>query len=65
MENQQLIYIYHIFHKNNDIKENYIGQTQFFEKRKYSHSIASKNSDIKLYKVIREHGGWNNWDDNS
>lgn len=60
--NLELVIIYQITCKNPSVKENYIGQTVSFEKRKYSHSRDSKISELKIYKTIRKHGGWDNWD---
>jgi hypothetical protein len=58
----QQIFIYQIVCKDNSIKENYIGKTISFEQRKCAHCVLSKKSDSKIYKTIRKHGGWNNWD---
>ena len=56
-----LIYIYYITCKDINIKDNYIGQTINFENRKYAHETSSKNSELKIYKKIRDHGGWEKW----
>ncbi len=61
IKNRTLIYIYQITCKDPDVKELYIGQTETFEKRKYVHSKDSEKSNLKIYKIIRKHGGWNNW----
>jgi len=58
----QQIFIYQIVCKDNSIKENYIGKTISFEQRKCAHCVLSKKSDSKIYKTIRKHGGWDNWD---
>ena len=42
-------------------KEKSMAQKFFFEKRKKEHCYASKHSELKLYKRIRENGGWDNW----
>jgi len=42
----------------------YIGSTTDFIKRKYAHKSSCKNSEFKLYKTIRENGGWDNWNMN-
>ena len=55
------IYIYQIVCNEPNINENYIGQTECFERRKKEHCHNSKHSDLKLYKTIRENGGWDNW----
>ena len=62
LENKTLIYIYQITCKDPNIKENYIGQTECFEKRKYAHERDSKVSDFKIYQTIRKYGGWDNWE---
>lgn len=61
LQNKKLIYIYQITCKDPNVKENYIGQTECFEKRKYTHHRSSKISDLKLYQIIRKYGGWDNW----
>ena len=62
LENKTLIYIYQITCKDPNIKENYIGQTECFEKRKYAHERYTKVSDLKIYQTIRKYGGWDNWE---
>lgn len=59
--NDKTIYIYQISCNEPNINENYIGQTDCFERRKKEHCHNSKHSDLKLYKMIRENGGWDNW----
>ena len=56
--------IYKIICKDKSITDLYIGHTTNFIQRKYSHkqSSASKLANNKLYNVIREHGGWDNWE---
>ena len=61
IDDKMLIFIYQITCKDPNINENYIGQTECFEKRKYSHSRDSQTSGLKIYKTIREYGGWDNW----
>ena len=39
----------------------YIGSTVNFNHRIYQHRYNSKHSDIKLYKNIRENGGFENY----
>ena len=58
--------IYKIFCKDENINDLYIGHTTNFAQRKSCHKTACENSknslyDIKLYKIIRENGGWDNW----
>jgi hypothetical protein len=57
---------YKIQCKNPDVKELYIGHTTNFVQRKYAHKRSctvetSSNYNCKVYNVIRENGGWNNW----
>ncbi len=56
--------IYKIYCKDETIKDLYVGHTTNFQQRKYSHKISCNNNktDIKIYNVIRENGGWENWD---
>lgn len=54
-------YFYKIVCKDPDIKKCYIGKTKDLKSRIASHKCKSVTSDIKLYQMIREHGGWNNW----
>ena len=59
----------YIFYKivNDDLPEYiYIGSTGCFIKRKISHKEAcnnlnSRHHHLKLYKTIRENGGWDQW----
>uniref|UniRef100_A0A6C0E1V1 C2H2-type domain-containing protein n=1 Tax=viral metagenome TaxID=1070528 RepID=A0A6C0E1V1_9ZZZZ len=56
--------IYKITCKDPSINELYVGNTTDFVKRKYQHKEACNNTSMyncKLYKVIRENGGWDNW----
>ncbi len=57
---------YKIHCKNPDVKDVYIGHTTNFVQRKHGHkrSCANPKADnynCKVYNVIREFGGWNNW----
>ena len=54
---------YKIYCMNQEITDKYIGHTTDFVKRKYSHkqSCNNHNNNCKLYNIIRENGGWNNW----
>ena len=56
--------IYKIYCKDSTIKDTYIGHTTNFSKRKYQHKVTCNNNknDLKIYKIINEHGGWENWD---
>jgi hypothetical protein len=58
--------IYKIVCNDLNIKDCYVGYTTNFAKRKTEHKRSVKtldrnNSYLKLYVVIRENGGWNNW----
>ena len=58
--------IYKISCKNTSIKDLYVGHTTNFVQKKYAHknictNNKSPNHYAKLYTVIRENGGWNNW----
>ena len=58
--------IYKITCKNNTIKEIYVGHTVNFVKRMRAHKQScinekSNNYKCKLYEVIRNNGGWENW----
>ena len=60
--NEQIIYIYEIYCKDCNVKDNYIGQTECIEQRLNQHMNLSKTSDFKLYRCIRDNGGWENWE---
>jgi hypothetical protein len=57
--------IYKIVCNDLTITDCYIGHTTDFIRRKQTHknSVNNENSrfNLKVYKFIREHGGWNNW----
>ena len=55
--------IYKIYCKDNNITDTYVGHTTNFLTRKESHKCECKNlnNNSKIYKTIRENGGWNNW----
>ena len=57
--------IYKIQHINND-ELLYVGHTTNFNKRKYNHKSSVNNEkgnlyNLKLYQMIRENGGWDNF----
>ena len=57
---------YKIYCKNPDVNDLYIGHTTNFVQRKHMHKQAciketNPNYHVKLYKFIREHGGWDEW----
>lgn len=54
---------YKIYCKDDSVKDLYVGHTTDFNKRKRQHKrscISGENR--KVYKCIRENGGWNNWE---
>jgi hypothetical protein len=57
---------YKIHCKNPDVKDVYIGHTTNFVQRKHAHKYSCiydkcSNYKCKVYNVIRENGGWDNW----
>ena len=57
---------YKIYCKDPSVKELYIGHTTNFVQRKYAHkqsciNTKSVNYNCKVYKVIRDNMGWDNW----
>ena len=57
---------YKIYCKEPSIKDIYVGHTTNFVQRKYAHKrtcIREKdaNHHLKVYKCIRDNGGWDNW----
>ena len=59
--------MYKIVCKDLNVKELYVGHTVNFRSRKNKHASdcayeMSKNYDLKIYKYIRENGGWSNWE---
>jgi hypothetical protein len=58
--------IYKIISNNPDVKEVYVGSTTDFKSRKNRHKIncnyeIGKEYNRKLYKTIRDNGGWDNF----
>lgn len=53
--------IYKITCNNQNITEGYVGTTKDFHTRKSKHKSRCKTSQIKLYKIIRENGGFENF----
>ena len=54
---------YKIYCKDDSVKDLYVGHTTDFNKRKRQHKrscISGENR--KVYKCIRENGGWSNWE---
>ena len=55
--------IYKIVCKDLQIKYCYVGHTTNFTCRKNSHKYRCNNGfNFKIYQIIRDNGGWNNWD---
>ena len=54
--------IYFIACKDLSVTDLYIGHTIDFYNRYKNHEYSSYISDLKLYKFIRQHGGWSNWE---
>ena len=55
--------IYKIVCNDFNIKDLYVGHTTDFTKRKYYHKIHSntpEKSNMKIYKIINNNGGWLN-----
>jgi hypothetical protein len=58
--------MYKIVCNDLNIKDVYVGNTTDFRKRKNKHKCDcnnqnSKGYNIKLYQMIRQNGGWDNW----
>jgi len=53
--------IYKIVCNDENVLESYVGHTTNFVKRKYNHKSNCKTNNLKLYQMIRENGGWNNF----
>jgi len=57
---------YKIFCNDATVNDLYVGHTTNFVQRKYSHKKTCTkenypNHNLKVYKCIRENGGWSNW----
>ena len=60
------IIFYKFVCENPEIKSCYVGHTSNFQQRKGAHKhnctkLNNEKYNLKLYKIIRENGGWNNW----
>jgi hypothetical protein len=58
--------VYKITCKDPSIQDVYVGHTVNFVQRKKAHQLSCMNSNYpnhncKVYKVMRNHGGWDNW----
>lgn len=59
--------MYKIVCNDLNIKDFYIGHTTSFKSKKCNHKRSCNNENAndynyKVYKFIRENGGWKNWD---
>jgi len=59
--------IYKIVCKDLLVTDKYIGHTTHFVNRKYSHKLRCNNKNdkrynLKIYQIIRENGGFENWE---
>jgi hypothetical protein len=70
MSNKSIDYsntiFYKIYCKDTDVKDIYIGHTTNFVQRKIAHKQSCThakycNHNCKVYSVIRQFGGWDNW----
>ena len=70
MPKTEIDYTNTIFYKiqcnNPVVKDVYIGHTTNFVQRKHAHKRScthekSANHNCKVYNIIRQYGGWNNW----
>jgi predicted RND superfamily exporter protein len=58
--------IYKIVCNDLSIKESYVGHTTDMTNRKWGHKSVCNNEknksyNLKIYQIIRENGGWDNW----
>ena len=58
--------IYKITCKDSNVNDLYVGHTTNFVQRKHAHKQScindkSPNHKCKVYEVIRNNGGWDNW----
>jgi len=55
--------IYKIICNDENITDCYVGSTSNFKVRKWDHKRLSndENSKLKIYEIIKEKGGWDNW----
>ena len=65
--NHDETHFYKIVCKDFNIKDCYVGHTTDWIKRRSAHKQNSNQPNLKLYnlhlyKFIREHGGWDNWE---
>ena len=66
MVNYNKSIIYKLCCKDVNVKDEYVGSTTNFQRRKAEHKRSSCNNNkkynLKVYVYIRENGGWDNWD---
>ena len=58
--------IYKLICNDLNVKDIYVGHTTCFRKRKSQHKVSCSNEkrkdyNLKVYQIIRQNGGWNNW----
>ena len=58
--------IYKIVCNDLSVEDCYVGHTTDMSKRKYAHKYVCNNENCKgynykIYKIIRQNGGWDNW----
>jgi hypothetical protein len=66
-DNETVYIMYKISPKNDELNFCYIGHTTDFKDRKRQHirnatNVNDKHYNLKQYKAIREHGGWDEWE---
>lgn len=54
--------VYKIYCLDKKITEYYIGSTNNIIKRSITHKFNCSNLNTKIYKFIRDNGGWDNWE---
>jgi hypothetical protein len=55
--------MYKIVCKDLNIKDCYVGHTTNFTERKRQHKFkCTSDHNFKVYQIIRDNGGWNNWE---
>ena len=64
--NYQNTIIYKIVCNDLNVKDLYVGHTTDFKRRKSQHKRRCNNENdthynLKIYKIMRENGGWDNW----
>lgn len=57
----ELFFFYKLTCKDPLITNCYIGKTKHFNARASNHKNNCKENTLKVYKYIRENGGWDNW----